>query len=168
MIYDDDNDNETSQALYNEYKYVLDFLSSESSEIILHNEKVINSKKFLEDALETMKHISSHKGYYKYIELINNAPIFLYEKKTKKIISYLLSLGLSENEIIKLLCTSFDKCVEFSEKARDTLPINDDFYYQLVNKSEDGIKKGVITPESYKFRVKRIMNEHEDLLRRLK
>lgn len=169
MIYDDENNKNVVEEQSKAYKYILAPLGIDGNEIIFQNEKVINSKIFFEDALETMNDISTNKNKNdKYTELVNNAPIFLFRKKTKKLISYLLNLGLNEDEIIKLLCTSFNKCVDLSEKAADTLPINNEYYYNFVTKSEDAIKKGDVSPESYKFRIKRIMNEHEDLLRRLK
>ncbi len=163
----DNNKTNNMNVLYN-YDYVLDSLSKECSEILAQEPKIINSGESLEDAIETMGRISSNNDYDTYKELINNAPIFLFRKKVEKVISYLLGLGLKEEEIIELLCTSFNKCVELSEKANNTFPMSDEEYFKFATKCKKQIKNGNVSPESYKVRVKRIMTEHEELLRRLK
>lgn len=157
-----------SKKIYYEYNYILDSLSKESNEILSENEKILNNDDSLQDALDTIERISQNKNYDMYMELINSAPIFLFRRKVEKIIPYLLGLGLKENEIVELLCTSFNKCIELSEKAKDNMPITDEKYLEIARKCKDEIKNGNISPESYKVRVKRIMNEHDELLRRLK
>lgn len=157
-----------SKKIYYEYNYILDSLSKESNEILSENEKILNNDDSLQDALDTIERISQSKNYDMYMELINSAPIFLFRRKVEKVIPYLLGLGLKENEIVELLCTSFSKYIELSEKARDNMPITDEKYLEIASKCKDEIKNGNISPESYKVRVKRIMNEHDELLRRLK
>lgn len=163
-----ENDKNNSKKIYYEYNYILDSLSKESSEILSQNEKILNNSDSLQDALDTIERISRNKNYDMYMDLINSAPIFLFRRKVEKLIPYLLSLGLNENEIVELLCTAFSKCIELSEKARDNMPITDEKYLEIASKCKDEIKNGNISPESYKVRVKRIMNEHDELLRRLK
>lgn len=172
MIEENGNDkNRNNKKLYYEYSYILESLSKESSEILTQEKEKISGEESLEDAVTTMSSIDRlyNQNYYDtYMELINNAPIFLFKKKVERIIPYLLGLGLKEDEIIELLCTSFDKCIELSEKAKDSTPINSDEYFKIASRCKEQIKNGNISPESYKVRVKRIMKEHEDLLRRLK
>lgn len=163
-----ENEKNNTKKIYYEYNYILDSLSKESNEILSENEKILNNSDSLQDALDTIERISRNKNYDMYMDLINSAPIFLFRRKVEKLISYLLGLGLNENEIVELLCTSFNKCIELSEKAKDNMPITDEKYFEIASKCKDEIKNGNISPESYKVRVKRIMNEHDELLRRLK
>lgn len=170
MVEENDK-NKNNNRLYYEYSYILETLSKESSEILSQEKEKLNSSESLEDAVNTMDSIDRlyNQNYYDiYMDLINNAPIFLFRKKVERIIPYLLGLGLKEDEIIELLCTSFEKCIELSEKAKDSPPINNEEYFKFASKCKEQIKNGNISPESYKVRVKRIMKEHEELLRRLK
>ena len=108
-------------------------------------------------------------GRTDYQSLVRWCPSLLYLNKTYRVYSFLKESGKTDEEIVSLLCSSFDRVMKLSETLED---VGYNHYLSLeFNRLIDDIAKTVennkANTESYRKYTTQMFKQNADLLKRL-